>query len=65
LPVALSDQLVDGGRIVCGLIDNNVSRLAIGYRVGGEPGNVLALRPFADTDIAQLYGFARKAEFVF
>jgi protein-L-isoaspartate(D-aspartate) O-methyltransferase len=65
LPVALSDQLTDGGRIVCGLIDNNVSRLAIGYRAGGELGNALALRPFADTDIAVLSGFARKAEFVF
>ncbi len=65
LPAVLSDQLADGGRIVCGLIDNNVSRLAIGYRRNGDAGNALALRPFADTDIAQLPSFARKAEFVF
>jgi protein-L-isoaspartate(D-aspartate) O-methyltransferase len=65
LPPALSSQLTDAGRIVCGLIDKSVTRLAIGYRAGAEVGNALALRPFADTDIAQLSGFARKAEFVF
>jgi protein-L-isoaspartate(D-aspartate) O-methyltransferase len=65
LPAAISSQLTETGRVVCGLIDNNVGRLAIGYRAGGDVGNTLALRPFADTDIAQLSVFARKAEFVF
>jgi protein-L-isoaspartate(D-aspartate) O-methyltransferase len=65
LPAALSDQLSDDGRVVCGLADGNVSRLAAGYRRGGAPGQPVALRPFADTEIAPLPGFARKAEFVF
>jgi protein-L-isoaspartate(D-aspartate) O-methyltransferase len=69
IPAMLTDQLADGGRIVCGLSDNKVSRLASGYRRGHDGterhSSPVALRPFADTEIAPLPGFAHKAEFVF
>ncbi len=65
LPTALTDQLDDGGRVICGLLQNGVSRLAAGYKRGELKGNSIALRPFADTEIAQLPGFAKTTEFVF
>ncbi len=65
LPSALTDQLADGGRIVCGLTQKGVTRLAVGYHQGRVAGQATALRPFADTEIAPLPGFAKKAEFVF
>jgi protein-L-isoaspartate(D-aspartate) O-methyltransferase len=65
LPTLLSDQLSDGGRVICGLTENVVTRLAAGYRRGAHDGQAIALRPFADTDIAPLPGFAKTVEFVF
>jgi protein-L-isoaspartate(D-aspartate) O-methyltransferase len=61
LPSALVDQLADGGRVVAGITDGPVSRLAAGVK----RGNHLALRPVADMEIAALPGFARAKEFVF
>lgn len=61
LPAALADQLADGGRIVAALSDGAVSRLVQGVKVGGT----VALRPFADMDVAPLPGFARPAGFQF
>lgn len=61
LPAALADQLADGGRIVAALRDGAVSRLVQGVKVGGT----VALRPFADMDVAPLPGFARPAGFQF
>ena len=61
LPQALVDQLVEGGRIVTGITDGPVSRLATGVKRGSH----LALRPVADMEIAVLPGFARAKEFVF
>ena len=61
LPQTLIDQLVDGGRIVTGVIDGRVSRLAMGVKRGSH----LALRTVADMEIAALPGFARSKEFVF
>jgi protein-L-isoaspartate(D-aspartate) O-methyltransferase len=61
LPQTLVDQLSETGRVVTGLTDGANSRLAIGYRRGGT----VALKSFADTEIAALPGFTRKAEFVF
>ena len=49
------------GRIVTGITDGPVSRLATGVKRGSH----LALRPVADMEIAVLPGFARAKEFVF
>jgi protein-L-isoaspartate(D-aspartate) O-methyltransferase len=65
LPTSLTDQLADGGRVICGLTENVVTRLAAGYRRGEHNGHAIALRPFTDTEIAPLPGFAKKVEFVF
>ena len=51
----------DGARIVTGVIEGAVTRLAKGYV---HEGNV-ALKSFADSEIAPLAAFARKPEFVF
>jgi protein-L-isoaspartate(D-aspartate) O-methyltransferase len=61
LPSALAEQLADGGRVVTGVTDGPVSRLAIGVKRSGH----LALRAVADMEIAPLPGFARAKEFVF
>jgi protein-L-isoaspartate(D-aspartate) O-methyltransferase len=61
LPSALLDQLVDGGRIVTGLSEGAVTRIAMGVK----RANVAALRPFSDCSVAKLPGFESAAEFVF
>jgi protein-L-isoaspartate(D-aspartate) O-methyltransferase len=61
LPQTLVDQLVDGGRVVIGITDGPVTRLATGVKRGSH----LALRTVADMEIAPLPGFARAKEFVF
>ena len=61
LPAGIADQLVEGGRLVTALRDGPVSRLAQGVKTGGT----LALRPFADMDVAPLPGFARPTGFRF
>lgn len=61
LPDAIVDQLAEGGRIVTGLIEGTVHRLAIGTKHGGR----VALRNLADLEVAALPGFERAKEFVF
>ena len=61
LPQTLVDQLTDGGRVVTGITDGPVSRLATGVKRGSH----LALRTVADMEIAALPGFACAKEFVF
>jgi protein-L-isoaspartate(D-aspartate) O-methyltransferase len=61
LPDALTEQLVEGGRIVTGVIEGPVSRLASGVKRGSH----LALRAMADMEIAPLPSFAQAREFVF
>jgi protein-L-isoaspartate(D-aspartate) O-methyltransferase len=61
LPQALVDQLADGGRIVSGLREGPALRLAMGVKHGAH----LALRSFADAEIAVLPGFEHAKEFVF
>jgi protein-L-isoaspartate(D-aspartate) O-methyltransferase len=61
LPDALADALEDGGRVVCGLLENGVTRLASGVKRGGR----LALRPFADHDVLPVPGFERPKVFSF
>jgi protein-L-isoaspartate(D-aspartate) O-methyltransferase len=51
----------EGARIVTGVFEHGVTRLASGIVRGGK----VALRPFADTEIAVLPEFAKTREFVF
>jgi protein-L-isoaspartate(D-aspartate) O-methyltransferase len=61
LPAALLQLGSEGARVVTGVIDGAVTRLAKGYV---HKGNV-ALKSFADSEIAPIAAFARKREFVF
>lgn len=61
LPDALAAQLAEGGRIVAARRDGAVSRLVQGVKAGGA----VALRSFADMDVAPLPGFAAPAGFRF
>ena len=61
LPDALVEQAKDGARIVTGLVDRGVTRLAAGRRTAGGFG----LFDFVDLDCAILPGFDRPREFTF
>ncbi|WP_375382243.1 protein-L-isoaspartate O-methyltransferase [uncultured Sphingomonas sp.] len=61
VPTSLLDQLGVGGRIVTGLADRGVTRLASGRR--GERG--FGLAAFADADCVMLPGFNRPRAFTF
>ena len=61
LPDALVAQVAAGGRVVAGLDDSGVTRLASGRRTAGG----FALEPFADSDCVVLPGFARPRGFRF
>lgn len=61
LPEALLALAADGARLVTGLAEGAVTRLAKGY----VRDQKVALKPFIDSEIAPLAAFARKPEFVF
>lgn len=61
LPKALVEQVRVGGRIVAGIVDRGVTRLAAGVRTEGGHGLV----DFADIECAVLPGFEKPAGFVF
>jgi protein-L-isoaspartate(D-aspartate) O-methyltransferase len=61
LPMALVAQLRVGGRIVTGLAERGVTRLAAGRRTEGGHG----VQPFADAECVALPGFAAPAGFRF
>ena len=61
VPESIVSQLAERGRLLTGLDDKGVSRLAIGR---GQ-GHAFALVPFADTDIAPLAAFARPKSYSF
>ena len=61
LPEGLINAAQEGARIVTGLAERGVTSLAQGIVRGGK----VALRRFADSEIATLPQFARKPEFVF
>jgi protein-L-isoaspartate(D-aspartate) O-methyltransferase len=61
LPQALADQVKIGGRIVTGLVDRGVTRLAAGVRT--EAG--FGLADFIDSECAILPGFERPRGFEF
>jgi protein-L-isoaspartate(D-aspartate) O-methyltransferase len=54
LPDALVGQVKTGGRVVTGLVENGVTRLATGRKTDGGFG----LSPFLDSDCVVLPGFA-------
>jgi protein-L-isoaspartate(D-aspartate) O-methyltransferase len=60
-PATVSAVLADGGRVVTGLIERGVARLAFGRRVGGE----LVLTRLAEADFAVLSAFAAKKSWSF
>jgi protein-L-isoaspartate(D-aspartate) O-methyltransferase len=61
VPEALVGQLADGGRLATGLLENGVTRLAIGRRAGEGFG----MAAFADAAAAILPGFAKPRAFKF
>lgn len=61
VPDALLEQVRPGGRVVTGLVDRNVIRLASGRRSAGGFG----LATFADIDCVVLPGFAKPRRFTF
>jgi protein-L-isoaspartate(D-aspartate) O-methyltransferase len=61
LPPALVEQVKVGGRIVTGLLDRGVTRLAFGVRSTGG----LGLQAFADVACPILPGFAKPHRFTF
>jgi len=61
LPDALAAQLVEGGHIVAARREGNVTRLVRGVKAGGA----IAIRPFADMDVAPLPGFDAPRGFQF
>ena len=54
-------QLADGGRLLTGLDDAGITRLASGRRIG----NACPLIAFADVETVRLPGFARPKSFAF
>ena len=60
LPEPLVEQVRNGGRVVAGVMERGVARLASGRRTAG-----FALQPFADYDAAPLPGFAVPKRFHF
>lgn len=61
LPSDLLGLAAEGARIVTGVIEGAVTRLAKGYVHKGK----VALKSFADSEIAAIPAFSRKPEFVF
>lgn len=55
VPDALQQRLVDGARVVCGLVGNGVTRLARGHKAAGR----VALMPLAEMGIPTLPEFSR------
>ena len=61
LPEALARKLPDGARLVTGLVERGITRLAAGRKVGGS----LGLVALAETGIPRLAAFDREAGWSF
>ncbi|WP_420137062.1 protein-L-isoaspartate O-methyltransferase family protein [Sphingomonas sp.] len=61
VPPAIVEQLVDGGRVAAPIIENGVTRLAIGRKAGGGFGMIT----FADAEAPVLPGFEVRKGFTF
>jgi protein-L-isoaspartate(D-aspartate) O-methyltransferase len=60
-PAGLAQQLDDAGRVVTGLVENGVTRLATGRKIGGS----VALFALAEADFAPLPEFAAPRKWSF
>lgn len=61
VPAPIVDQLADGGRLVGAIVQDGVTRLVSGVRIGKGFGT----KAFADADAVRLPGFARPKTFSF
>jgi protein-L-isoaspartate(D-aspartate) O-methyltransferase len=61
VPAALVDRLAPAGRLATAVVDNGVTRLAIGRVASGA----LGLRRFADAEVPLISDFARPQVFTF
>ncbi|WP_422057372.1 protein-L-isoaspartate O-methyltransferase family protein [Sphingomonas sp.] len=61
IPDALADQVREGGRVVTGLLDRGVTRIASGVRTASGAG----LASIVDSECAVLPGFAKPRGFQF
>ena len=61
LPAALAGVLADGGRVVTGIVERGVTRLATGRKVAGS----LGLLPLAETGIPRLGQFDKPTGWTF
>jgi protein-L-isoaspartate(D-aspartate) O-methyltransferase len=61
VPPAIVAQLVDGGRIAAPIVENGITRLAIGRKAGGAFGMIT----FADAEAPVLPGFEVRKGFTF
>jgi len=61
VPQAIVDQLVEGGQLAAGIMEQGVSRLSVGRRAGGGFG----MTAFSDAAAAMLPGFAKARAFNF
>ena len=61
IPAAIIDQLADGGRLAAPILQNGVTRLALGRKAGGGFG----MQSFADAEAPILPGFAVEKGFSF
>ncbi|MCH2486613.1 MAG: protein-L-isoaspartate O-methyltransferase [Erythrobacter sp.] len=61
LPASLAGALAEGGRVVTGLVERGVTRLATGRKVAGS----LGLLPLAETGIPRLGQFDKPAGWTF
>lgn len=55
VPQALLDALAEGGRIVTGLVEKNVTRLALGRKIGGQ----VSFLPLDDLGIPAIAEYAK------
>jgi protein-L-isoaspartate(D-aspartate) O-methyltransferase len=60
-PAGLAQRLADGGRVVCGVLQDGLTRLATGRKAAGE----VALLPLAEIGMPVLPEFAAKKEWSF
>jgi protein-L-isoaspartate(D-aspartate) O-methyltransferase len=61
IPAAIIDQLADGGRLAAPVVENGVTRLALGRKAGAGFG----MLSFADAEAPILPGFAVEKGFIF
>jgi len=60
-PDSLAQRLAEGGRVVCGVVRNGLTRLAMGRKAAGQ----VALLPLAEIGMPVLPEFAARKEWSF